>query len=157
MFVFLIIGSLLLPGCAGIKNIQDLNYIVAIGMDFDKEKNLYKVYLQGINFANVAKQEGAKSVEHIPNFIAEATGETLNIAVSKLYKKSEPPLFFGHVNTLLLSNRLVEHKFAEVIQEVGRNRSIRETIRIVTTNEDIREILNVTALYNYPSIFTVIF
>ncbi|WP_417898485.1 Ger(x)C family spore germination protein [Bacillus haimaensis] len=146
-----------LTGCSGIKNIQDLTYIVAIGIDYDEEEKEYVVYLQGLNFVNVAKQEGAKTVEHIPIFIATARGETLNMAVSKLYGKSEPPLYFGHINTLLLTNRLIQSKSNEILEEVGRNRSLRPTMKIFTTEEKIEDVFNVPALFNYPAIYTVLF
>jgi spore germination protein KC len=123
-------------------------------MDYDEEKKEYTAYLQGLNFTNVAKTEGGKPV---PIFIASANGETLNIVVSKLYNKSEPPLFFGHVSTLVLSKSIVTHRFSEVIEEIGRNRSLRHTLRVMTTDEDIREVLNIKALFNYPAIYTVLF
>ncbi|MGD6793904.1 Ger(x)C family spore germination protein [Metabacillus indicus] len=148
---------LFLTGCSGIKNIQDLTYIVAIGMDYDEADDEYVVSLQGLNFANVAKQEGSKSVDPIPIFIATARGETLNLAVSKLYRKSEPPLYFGHVNTLLLTNRLVQSKAGEVLEEIGRNRSLRPTMKVFTTEEKIEDVFNVPALFNYPAIYTVLF
>lgn len=148
---------LFLTGCSGIKNIQDLTYIVAIGMDFDEAEEEYVVYLQGLNFANVAKQEGAKSVEPIPIYIATARGETLNMAVSKLYGKSEPPLYFGHVNTLLVTNRLIQSKAGEILEEVGRNRSLRPTMKVFTTEEKIEDVFNMPALFNYPAIYTVLF
>ncbi|MGG4489350.1 Ger(x)C family spore germination protein [Metabacillus idriensis] len=148
---------LFLTGCSGIKNIQDLTYVVAIGMDFDEAENEYVVYLQGLNFANVAKQEGAKSVDPVPIFIATARGETMNLAVSKLYGKSEPPLYFGHVNTLLLTNRLIQSKSGEILEEVGRNRSLRPTMKVLTTEEKIEDVFNVPALFNYPAIYTVLF
>ncbi|MGD6969328.1 hypothetical protein ACQCVP_23255 [Rossellomorea vietnamensis] len=103
------------------KNIQDLTYIVSMGMDYDEENKEFKVYIQGLNFANVAKQEGSRPTEPVPIFIASATGETLNLAVSKLYKKSEPPLFFGHVVTLVLTESVMKEKFQEVMNEIGRN------------------------------------
>lgn len=152
-----LVGCLILSGCSGLKNIQDITYIVAIGMDYDEEKKEYIAYLQGLNFANVAKVEGSKPVEPIPIFIASATGETLNLAVGKLYKKSEPPLFFGHVETLVLSQRIVTKHFKEVIEEMGRNRSLRHTLRVVTTEENIQEIFNIKALFNYPAVYTVLF
>ncbi|WHZ01047.1 Ger(x)C family spore germination protein [Neobacillus sp. YX16] len=152
-----IIGCIMLTGCSGLKNIQDLTYIVAIGLDYDEEKQEYTAYLQGLNFANVAKQEGAKPIEPIPIFIASASGETLNLAVSKLYKKSEPPIFFGHVETLVLSKRVVKHRFREVIEEVGRNRSLRHTMRVITTEEKLRDIFNIKALFNYPAVYTVLY
>ncbi|MBM6618629.1 Ger(x)C family spore germination protein [Bacillus suaedaesalsae] len=152
-----ILCCIFLTSCSGLKNIQDLTYIVAIGMDYNEEKKEYIAYIQGLNFANVAKQEGGKPTEPVPIFIASATGETLNLAVSKLYRKSEPPLFFGHTNTLILSERLVKHKFKEVIEEFGRNRSLRPTLRVMITKEEIQDTLNTKALFNYPAIYTVLF
>lgn len=157
LLTILISCLLLLTGCSGIKNIQDLTYIVGIGMDYDEEKKEYTAYLQGLNFANVAKQEGSKPIEPIPIFIASATGETLNLAVSELYKKSEPPLFFGHVETLVLSQSIVKHKFKEVMKEIGRNRSLRHTMRVVTTEEKIEDVFNIKALFNYPAVFTIVY
>ncbi|WP_102260911.1 Ger(x)C family spore germination protein [Mesobacillus jeotgali] len=155
--ISIIIGCVMLSGCSNVKNIQDLTYIVAIGMDYDPEKEEYTAYLQGLNFANVAKQEGSRPTEPVPIFIASAKGETLNLAVSKLYNRTEPPLFFGHVITLLLSQRIVTHRFSEVIEEVGRNRSLRPTLRVMTTEESIQEVLNIKALFNYPAIYTVLY
>ncbi|KAB2335666.1 Ger(x)C family spore germination protein [Bacillus mesophilum] len=157
LLTFFSICCLFLTSCSGLKNIQDLTYIVAIGLDYDEVKQEYKAYIQSINFANVAKQEGAKSIEPIPSFIATATGETLNLAVSKLYKKSKPPLFFGHTLSLVLSENLVKNKFDEVITEIGRNRSLRPTLRLLVAKENIEEILNTKALFNYPSVYSVIY
>ncbi|MGI8386462.1 Ger(x)C family spore germination protein [Robertmurraya sp. P23] len=152
-----IIGCLLLTSCSGLKNIQDLTYIVAIGLDYNEETKEYTAYLQGLNFASVAKQEGGKPTEPIPIFVASAKGETLNLAVSNLYKMSEPPLFFGHVKTLILTQAIVENKFNEVIKEIGRNRSLRPTLRIISTSEDMQDLLNVKALFNYPAVYTVLY
>lgn len=153
----IIISVLLLTGCGGIKNIQDLTYIVAIGMDYDEKEEEYIVYLQGLNFANVAKQEGGKPVEEVPSFVGTARGKTLNLAVSELYKKSEPPIYFGHVRTLLVSQRLINSKSKEVLEEIARNKSLRHTLRVVTTEESIEEIFSVKALFNYPAVYTVLF
>ncbi|MEH7332087.1 Ger(x)C family spore germination protein, partial [Neobacillus drentensis] len=143
---------ILLTGCSGLKNIQDLNYIVAIGLDYDAEKGEYKAYLQALNFANVAKIEAGRPTEKVPAFVASATGETLNLAVRKLYKTSEPPLFFGHVITYVISNKLVTHKFNEVVPEIGRNRSLRHTLRLVVTEDNMNDIFNTQALFQYPEV-----
>ncbi|WP_282139841.1 Ger(x)C family spore germination protein [Cytobacillus oceanisediminis] len=155
--ILISVCCLMLSGCSGIKNIQDLTYIVSIGMDYDEEKGEFTVYLQGLNFLNVAKQEGGKSADPVPIFVASAKGETLNLAVRKLYKVSEPPLYFGHVKTLVITNRIVQHKFQEVVEEIGKNRSIRPTLHVVTTDEEIEEVLNTNALFNYPAVYTVLF
>ena len=134
-----------------------MTYIVAIGMDFDVDKKEYTVYLQGLDFADVAKQEGGRPVEPAPIFLASATGETLNLAISKLYKVSEPPLFFGHTNVLLVTEKLVKHKFKELIEEIGRNRSLRPTLRVIVTKDPLEETLSTNALFSYPAVYTILF
>ncbi|MBI0575864.1 Ger(x)C family spore germination protein [Neobacillus cucumis] len=155
--VAILSACLLLSGCTGLKDIQDLNYIVAIGMDYDEKKGEYITYLQSLNFAEVAKQEGGRPTGPIPAFVAKAKGKTLNLAVSHLYKKSEPPLFFGHVITFVISNHLVDHKFREVVEEIERNKSLRHTMRIVIAEDPIQDVFQAKALFDYPAPYTVMF
>lgn len=93
----------------------------------------------------------------LPSFVGSARGKTLNLAVSELYRMSEPPIYFGHVKTLVLSQRLINSKSKEVLEEIARNRSLRHRLRIVTTEESIEEIFNIKALFNYPAVYTVLF
>jgi len=153
IFVSLI---LLLTGCTGSKNIQDLTYIVSIGLDYNEEDKEYTAYLQGLNFANVAKQEGSKPAEPVPTFVGTASGKTLNMAVRHLYKATRPSLFFGHTKTLVLSKNVLKYKFKEVLEDVGRNRSLRPNLQIFTTDDSIEEIFKVNGLFNYPPVYTVL-
>jgi spore germination protein KC len=152
----IILSILMLSGCTGSKNIQDLTYIVAIGLDYDETKDEYTAYLQGLNFANVAKQEGSRSTDPIPSFVGSAKGKTLNMAVSNLYKVSRPPLFFGHTKTLVLSKNLLKYKFKEVLEDVGRNRSLRPSLELFVTDTDIGDIFSVKGLFDYPPVYTVL-
>lgn len=154
---FLIILLMLaLSGCTGSKNIQDLTYIVAIGLDYDEIKDEYTAYIQGLNFANVAKQEGSRSTDPIPTFVGSAKGKTLNMAVSNLYKVSRPPLFFGHTKTLVLSKNLLKYKFKEVLEDVGRNRSLRPSLELFVTGTNIEDIFSAKGLFDYPPVYTVL-
>ncbi|BCB03542.1 Ger(x)C family spore germination protein [Bacillus sp. KH172YL63] len=143
-------------GCTGSKNIQDLAYIVTIGLDYDDENDEYTVYLQGLNFANVAKQEGSKSQEPIPTLIGKAKGKTMNLAISKLFRLSRPPLFFGHTKTIVISKNILTYKFKEVLEDVGRNYSLRPSLEILVTDEDMEEVLSAKGLFDYPPVYTVL-
>ncbi|MGG4169942.1 Ger(x)C family spore germination protein [Rossellomorea vietnamensis] len=154
--LMILVSILALTGCTGSKNIQDLTYIVAIGLDYDETKDEYTAYIQGLNFANVAKQEGSRSTDPIPTFVGSAKGKTLNMAVSNLYKVSRPPLFFGHTKTLVLSRNLLKYKFREVLQDVGRNRSLRPSLELFVTDTDIEEIFSTKGLFDYPPVYTVL-
>ncbi|MCA1062522.1 Ger(x)C family spore germination protein [Rossellomorea sp. AcN35-11] len=154
--ILMFISVLFLSGCTGSKNIQDLTYIVSIGLDYDKSKDEYTAYLQGLNFANVAKQEGARPIEPIPTFVGSASGKTLNMAVSNLYKLTRPPLFFGHTKALVLSRDLLENKFKEVLEDVGRNRSLRPSLELFTTDMNMEEVFSAKGLFDYPPVYTVL-
>jgi spore germination protein KC len=154
--LILAITVLLLTGCTGSKNIQDLTYIVSIGLDYNEENQEYTAYLQGLNFANVAKQEGSKPAEPVPTFVGSASGKTLNMAVRNLYKATRPTLFFGHTKTLVISKSVIKHKFKEVLEDVGRNRSLRPNLLLFTTDESIEEIFKINGLFHYPPVYTVL-
>ncbi|MGR3764000.1 Ger(x)C family spore germination protein [Rossellomorea sp. NS-SX7] len=153
--ISIIFSLLFLSGCSGIKNIQDLTYIVTIGMDYDPDDDEYTVYLQGLNFINVAKQE-TRPTETVPTLVGTATGKTMNLAVSKLYRLSRPPLFFGHTKALVLSKNVMEYKFKEVLEDVGRNRSLRPNLLLFTTDQNINELLQTKGLFGYPPVYTVL-
>ncbi|MGF3102716.1 Ger(x)C family spore germination protein [Rossellomorea sp. DUT-2] len=154
--LILVTSVLLLTGCTGSKNIQDLTYIVSIGLDYNEENEEYTAYLQGLNFANVAKQEGSKPSEPVPTFVGSASGKTLNLAVRNLYKVSRPSLFFGHTKTLVVSKNVLKYKFKEVLEDVGRNRSLRPNLLLFTTDESMEEIFKMNGLFHYPPVYTVL-
>ncbi|WP_044337270.1 Ger(x)C family spore germination protein [Rossellomorea aquimaris] len=154
--LFLVATALLLTGCTGSKNIQDLTYIVSIGLDYNEEDELYTAYLQGLNFANVAKQEGTKPTEPVPTYVGSASGKTLNMAVRNLYKATRPSLFFGHTKTLVISKNVIKYKYKEVLEDVGRNRSLRPNLLLYTTDESMEEIFKLNGLFQYPPVYTVL-
>ncbi len=98
---------------------------MAIGVDYDEAEEEFTIYLQGLNFSNVAKQEGTRSSEPIPNLIGVSKGKTINLAVGKLYKKSKPTLFYGHIKSVVVTESVLQHTFDDVLEVFGRNRSLR--------------------------------
>ncbi|VXB76865.1 conserved exported hypothetical protein [Bacillus sp. 349Y] len=154
--VLLTAVMLVLTGCSGLKNIQDLSYIVAIGVDYDEAEEEFTIYLQGLNFSNVAKQEGTRSSEPIPNLIGVSKGKTINLAVGKLYKKSKPTLFYGHIKSVVVTESVLQHTFDDVLEVFGRNRSLRPNLLIFSTNEKLDEVFAAKGPYDYPPIYTVL-
>ncbi|GAE28529.1 spore germination protein xc. bacillus [Halalkalibacter wakoensis JCM 9140] len=87
-----------LTGCWGAKEIQSQTYITALGLDYAEGE--FIAYIQALNFANIAKQEGASSLQQAsPILIGEAKGKTIQAALSKLEQKSALPLYYGHVES----------------------------------------------------------
>lgn len=157
ILLMIMIGSQLifLSGCWGAKEIQSQSYITGIGMDYSEGE--FTIYIQALNFANIAKQEGASSLmEAPPILIGEAKGKTIQAALSKLEQKSALPLYYGHVKTILLSENVIKEKMKSVIEFIGQNSFLRYNMWIFGTKQDIKEILTSKSFFNFPSLYTII-
>lgn len=146
---------LLLTGCWGAKEIQSQTYITALGLDYAEGE--FIVYIQALNFANIAKQEGASSLQQAsPILIGEAKGKTIQSALSKLEQMSALPLYYGHVESILLSENLIKEQMKSVIEFIGQNSLLRYNLWLFGTEKDIKEILTSESFFNFPSKYTII-
>lgn len=144
-----------LSGCWGSKEIQSQTYITGVGLDYSEGE--FTVYIQALNFANIAKQEGASSLtEATPILVGEAKGKTIQAALSKLEQKSALPLYYGHVETILLSENVIKEQMKSVIEFIGQNSLLRYNLWFFGTEQDIKEILTSESFFNFPSLYTII-
>lgn len=157
VYLFILICCLLfiLAGCGGAKEIQNETYITAIGLDYSKGE--YIVYLQALNFSNIAKQEGGSALQQAaPVFIAQSKGKSIQAAVSKLEQNAALPLYYGHVNTYILSEKIIKKHLKAVIESIGENSFLRYNCWLYGTKKDMKEILLADSFFNYPSLNTII-
>jgi spore germination protein KC len=156
LLMIMIIGLLLgLTGCWGKKEIQSQVYVTGIGIDFAEDE--FTVYIQAMNFANIAKQEGASSLqESVPNIIGEAKGKTIQSAISKFEKKAAYPLYFGHVETFVLSENTIKEQVKAVVEFIGQDHFLRYNSNFFGTNQSIKDLFNSDSFFNYPSLYTIL-
>jgi len=150
------VGFLLLAlaGCKGTKDIQNQTYITALGLDYSKGE--FILYTQALNFSNIAKQEGSSGLqESAPILIGQSKGKSIQAAMSKLEQNASLPLYYGHVNTILLSKNVLEKKLPLVIDFIGQNPSLRYNCWLYGTNSDIKEVFLGEGFFNYPSFYTL--
>lgn len=138
--------SFLLSGCWDIKDIQEVNYLTAIG--FDLEEGEFVVYGQLLNFASVAKAEAGKA-ESIPVWVGKGRGKTLIHAIDDLYRTSQLRIFYGHVNSLVLGEKLLKDESAldQVDQFQDRYYELRHTPWLYGTSEPIDELFSATSIF----------
>lgn len=143
-----------LVGC-GAKEIQSQTYITGIGIDYvDGE---FIVYTQALNFANIAKQEGTTSLhQSVPILIGEAKAQSIHSALNNLEQNAALPFYYGHVNSILLSENVIKEKIKSVIEFIGQNPYLRYNIWLFGTRENVKEILLGESFFNFPSIYTII-
>lgn len=136
-FKFLLIIGLttLLAGCWDITEPQRMYYINAVGVDYQNDE--YIVYLQVINFADVAKSI-QPSATVAPAEVGRATGKTIEEAIYKLYRSSDQEIFWGicglwsfrsklwRMNTLFQS---LIHSYAFAIQGIKSGYTVQKPSR----------------------------
>lgn len=152
---FIIVTSLmfLLTGCFGAKEIEGETYVTAFGMDYKEGK--YKLYIQGLSFGNIAKQEGA-SLEQQPILIGEAKGESILAAAGLLEQMSALPLNYGHVQTIILSKNIMKEKMVDVMEIIGREPLLRYSFFLFGTEENLKSLMQTQSFFNYPQLYSVI-
>lgn len=141
-------------GC-GAKEIQMQTYITCLGIDYKNGE--FIVHTQALNFANIAKQEGTTSLQDAPPiFIGESKAKTIQAALNILEQKAALPFYYGHVNTILLSESVIKDKMESVIEFIGQNPFLRYNLWFLGTKHDIKEILMGESFFNFPSIYSIL-
>lgn len=159
MFKAKIIGVVLLVfilGGCGSKNIQELTYVVSLGIDYDIHKKQYIIYTMGLDFSGVAKMEGPKPSKAAPVYIGKSRGHTISEAISNLQKSTQPQLYLRHTKTILLSDNALKKKLKDILPDLGRIDFFRESIYLFGTKNPIKDIFLTRALFSYPANYTIL-
>ncbi|MEB2281116.1 Ger(x)C family spore germination protein [Lysinibacillus xylanilyticus] len=146
MLIVSLTAVLLLAGCWDVKEPQRMYYIDGIGIDY--KDGQYEIYMQIINFANVAKSEGP-TPQAAPSEIGFAKGKTMEEAFFKLYRSIDQKVFWGHMTFILFSeDALKDEKSIPVIDSFLRHRETRYQILTYVTKDPIKDILLITPILN---------
>jgi len=142
--VFLIL--VLICGCWDIKEIENINYVTAIGIDYTDQQ--FVLYAQMLDFSAVAKTESAKSDKRSQVWIGKAKGKTLNLAMNDLYATAQERTSWSHVSSIIVSERALESGILKTDDLIGRYWEIRLTPWIFGTKEKIEQLLAIQAFFN---------
>lgn len=138
---------LLLSGCWDLQDLQEVNYMTAMGFDLKDDEIV--VYAQMLNFTSVAKvEEGGTGPA--PVWVGIGRGGTVTNAIEDLYRTSQLRIFYGHINAIVLGEDLMldEMKLREAYEFVSRYYEMRYTAWIFGTSRPVDELLAVTPLFN---------
>ncbi|MGE7186521.1 Ger(x)C family spore germination protein [Peribacillus sp. NPDC006672] len=152
-FILMVMSLVLLSGCWDSKDIQDIQYISAMGIDY--QNGQYVVYVQVTSFAGVAKQEGLEP-KPTPVWVAKGQGETLQVAMNDIYKRANQYIYWAHVKLIIFSESILKHGLDNINDPILRFQQIRETTWLYGTDDSLEKILFVNSLFG-SSVQTSIF
>ncbi|MBD0379544.1 Ger(x)C family spore germination protein [Paenibacillus sedimenti] len=140
--------------CWDMKTIQDMNYITAIG--FDYQNGRFQVYSQMLDFSSVAKQEGGKSSGPASVWVGQVEGETVSEAFNKLYKTSQQQVFWGHVSAFVFKDEALRHGVGRFVDGITRYNETRFTQWVYSTKEPIDRLFTVTPFFNLSPLASIL-
>ncbi|MGQ8875268.1 Ger(x)C family spore germination protein [Paenibacillus sp. TSA_86.1] len=137
---------MLLTGCWDSKEVQSINFITAIGIDYSD--NQYTTYAQLIDFSSIAKQEGPTPREGSQIWIGRGTGTTLSMAINDLYETSQQQTLWTHVKAIVLSKSALEARLEDIFDTLLHSGQLRYTPWIYGTDQDMSTLLSPSAILN---------
>ncbi|MEK3853930.1 Ger(x)C family spore germination protein [Cytobacillus sp. FSL H8-0458] len=155
-WLFIALASVLIisqSGCTDMKEMKDLNYATAIGVDYKDGK--YHTYIQMVDLMKVAKTEGGDT-SPANMWVSEAEGETFNSAFFDVYKTSQVRIIWAHVTAIVLSESALEQGFHEILDGLTRYHEFRLTPWVYGTKEKISDILSVRGFFGQTSLDTIL-
>lgn len=123
-YVFIVLTALLLTGCQSKNELENRDYVMAIGIDKD---NGYDVT------AAVAKLAGSKDSPNTEENIYTGKGNSISDAMADINNKTKGELFLGHNKVFVLSNDF--DNYEELINYFSKNIDISRDTIIVSANE----------------------
>ncbi len=122
----------LLTGCYDYNELNDLDIVASIIVDYDDNKDNYEVHLEVLNTAD-SETEGSHLVKGIGSTIEEALNDT--------FHDSYNVPFFSHLTTMVVSKDVAMNDMTNFYDYLLRDTDFRKDFQIYVT-EDIDSILD---------------
>lgn len=150
LLVLSILSLLLLSGCWNYRELNDLAFPLAIGVDKVPEKDLYHFSFQIVNARSIA---GNKSGDVVPVVVYSSDGRTLLEAARKASKKIPRRLNVQHVSDLIIGEDLARKGMEEIFDFMERDAEPRLRTRVfIAKNTDAESMLKaLTPIESIPA------
>ncbi|MDR6123829.1 spore germination protein KC [Bacillus sp. SLBN-46] len=128
----ILILLLLLPvlsGCWNQKELTDLAFVMALGIDKGKEKK-FNLSFQLVNPSNVSSgQTGGGN--GLPIAVYKSSGDTITEAARNATKKVSRRLYYAHTNVVVISEEVAKESLLYVLDALDRDPEFRTTTELV--------------------------
>lgn len=151
-FFAVILCMALLAGCWNRREINELAFVVAIGIDKLQEKEgSFQVSFQVVNPSEVAMQQG--SPNSAPVTIYKATGDTIFEALRNASRVSPRRFFVGAVRLFIIGENLAREGIKDLFDLIDRDHEMRRTLTVLIARDtDAETILEtLTPLEKIPT------
>lgn len=139
--IFLILALAMLPGCWDSREINDLCFVVAVGIDKATDSGNYIITVQIANPSSNIQANSPKSNTSEPFFVMSAEGSTLFDATRQLSKTSSKRIMWAHDFIIIIGESLAKDSIAPVIDYFTHNPELRMKTAIVVSKGNAMDYL----------------
>ncbi|WP_411502500.1 Ger(x)C family spore germination protein [Brevibacillus centrosporus] len=153
LVIVLLLSSFLMGGCWNAREIETMNYINALGVDYVNNKVV--VHAQILSFTNIAKMEAGG--QQTPETVATVKGEGENFltAVFQIYPSSQQRLTWSHMRALVFTEEAIRHGLVDqVLDEMDRYYEFRYTLWAYSTHEAMDELFHAKPLFHISVLYS---
>ncbi len=132
--LILFVSFLFLTGCSSYTELNELGIVDTLGIDYTEKG--YHLY---INITEGNQEDGTLKKDSITY---DAESKTIQQAFHQLYLKSNKKIYLSHMNTLLLSEKVINQHLKDVITYLLNQRDIRNNFHLIQMESDMKEVFS---------------
>jgi len=146
--------ALTLAGCWDLRELEHMFYAHAVGVDFSGGK--YRLYVQIIDFSALGKHEGGgpEPQETGGSWVGLGIGGSIQEALQDLYLTSQRRFYWGHLNSVVLSESVLKQGIETSIGVLGRYQEFRYTHWLFGTREPIGDVLLASPVLEFSPVYS---
>lgn len=129
----------LLAGCWDSSNLENVEYVTAIGID--REDGGFVFYAQLIDLSTIAKTESGGRKDAVPVWIGQGKGRTVYDAYDKLLRSAQSELSLEQLKVIVVRNQAMG-SLTEILDAINRVRVSRYTSWVFGTKSPIIDIFS---------------
>lgn len=142
-------------GCWNYRELNDMAIVGSVGIDYNKEKDIFEVSAQILNAKKSSTGGGSSSGSSQPSpiIVYESKAKTIHEALRNMIFESPKKLYIGHLQLIIFGEDLAKKHLAESIDFFLRDAESRKEIHIILAKEgkasDVLKVL--TPLEDLPA------
>ncbi|MBM7654179.1 Ger(x)C family spore germination protein [Neobacillus cucumis] len=135
IFTILLILIPFLSACWNQKELTDLAFVMALGIDKGKDKR-FKLSFQLVNPGNVSSgQNGGGDGQGLPIAVYRSTGDSLTQATRNVTKMVSRRIYFAHTNLVVISEEIAKEDMDYILDALDRDPEFRITSELVVAKD----------------------
>lgn len=134
---------ILLAGCTGKTEINNLGLVMAVGLDKGDEEGTIQITAQIVRPADSRGQTGAPSGQTgEPIWSTTATGDSIFSAIRHLGRHSSRRIYWAHNYIVVINEELAKEGIADIIDFFTRNHQLRMRTLVAVTPDPASELVS---------------